>query len=259
MKTFLVRLTNFLGLNPILFIQNIIGLKWYFQNLKELKSQLSLQNDFSLSNYYPILTDRNSESGFIKSHYFWQDAFVARKIFESNPIKHVDVGSRIDGFVTHVSSFREIEVFDIRPLNKLIDNVKFVNVDFSEEPFKFLNYCDSLSCLHVIEHFGLGRYGDKIDVFGHLKGLQNINKILKPGGKFYLSTPIGPQRIEFNAHRVFSLIYLIELLSNDYHINSVSIIDDKGNLNKDVILTEDLIKENYGCKYGCGIFEMTKK
>jgi hypothetical protein len=258
-KIFLTRVFIFLGFNPLSFFKNVVGIFWYLRNLKELKSQLSLQNDFIISKYYPILTDRNSDSGFIKSHYFWQDSLVARKIFESNPIKHVDVGSRIDGFVTHISSFREIEVFDIRPLNGQIDHVKFVKVDFSKEPFKFENYCDSLSCLHVIEHFGLGRYGDKIDVNGHLKGLQNLKKILKPGGKFYFSTPIGPQRIEFNAHRVFSLSYLIELLSKDYHINSVSIIDDKGYLNKDVILTEDLIKGNYGCNYGCGIFEMTKK
>lgn len=72
-----------------------------------------------------------------------------------------------------------------------------------ELPAGMVNYCDSISSLHAIEHFGLGRYGDPIDYFGYLKALQNIAKIVKTGGTFYFSVPIGPQRIEFNAHRVF--------------------------------------------------------
>jgi hypothetical protein len=77
---------------------------------------------------------------------------------------------------------------------------------------KYKNYCDSISSLHAIEHFWLGRYGDRIDINGYIKGLNTIYWMLKKWGIFYFSVPIGPQRIEFNAHRVFSLKYLVELL-----------------------------------------------
>lgn len=124
--------------------------------------------------------------------------------------------------------------------------------------FNIQNYCDSVSSLHAIEHFGLGRYGDKLDCNGHLKGLNHIHQMLKQGGKFYFSVPIGEQRIEFNAHRVFAVKYLIELIQDKYSINSFSYVDDKGDLFRDIPLKSEGIASNYGCNYGCGIFELTK-
>jgi len=118
--------------------------------------------------------------------------------------------------------------------------------------------CDSLSCLHALEHFGLGRYGDPLDYEGHLRGLENLYRILRPGGKLYLSVPIGPQRIEFNAHRVFSVVHLLSCLQNDYHIDHFSYVDDRGVLHENVPLVEEDINNNYGCNYGCGIIEATK-
>ena len=70
--------------------------------------------------------------------------------------------------------------------------------------------------------------------------------------------PIGPQRLEFNAHRVFSILYIIDLFKNKYRIDSFSYVDDKGDLHENVELSSDDIANNYGCHYGCGIFEMTK-
>lgn len=95
-----------------------------------------------------------------------------------------------------------------------------------KSPPYLVNYCDSISSLHVIEHFGIGRYGDPIDYFGYLKAINNITKILKSGGIFYFSVPIGPQRIEFNAHRVFSVAYLINILSQNFEIRSFSYVND---------------------------------
>src|SRR6478609_468829 len=111
----------------------------------------------------PSLHDRGDSAGAVRSEYFWQDAYVARLVFEANPLRHADVGSRIDGFVAHVASFREIEVFDIRPLTVLIPNIKFTQVDLMAQSDRLFSPTPSLSCLHALEHFGLGRYGDKID------------------------------------------------------------------------------------------------
>ena len=121
-----------------------------------------------------------------------------------------------------------------------------------------VQYCDSLSCLHVIEHFGLGRYGDPVTYDGYILGLNNLYKILKKGGKFYFSVPIGPQRIEFDAHRVFSLIHLFKLFDGKYKINNFSFVDDKGDLHENVSITDANKQNNFGCVFGCGIFEMTK-
>jgi SAM-dependent methyltransferase len=180
-------------------------------------------------------------------------------VFDNAPHKHVDVGSRIDGFVAHVATFRSIEVFDIRPLNSHIQNISFMKADMMDLDETFTHYTDSLSCLHTIEHFGLGRYGDPVDPNGYLKGLENMNRLLKPGGIFYLSTPIGPQRIEFNAHRVFSVSYLLTLIQPFYDIVHFSYVDDKGNLHKHVQLTEAESQTSFGCNYGCGIFELKKR
>jgi hypothetical protein len=111
----------------------------------------------------------------------------------------------------------------------------------------------------VIEHFGLGRYGDSIDADGHLRGFHNLSRMLRPGGTFYLSAPIGPQRIEFNAHRVFSLRYLLAMIRDQYDIRHFSYTDDTGGLHENVSLSSTGIDSNFNCSYGCGIFELIKQ
>ena len=239
---------------------SIKGLPYFFRNLQLLRKQMkSSGKEFPFGRLYPCLSDRFEDSGSGKGHYFYQDLLVARRIHYNNPDKHIDVGSRVDGFVAHVASFRFIEVLDIRPLPNEISNVNFTQVDLMEAlNVDLIQSCDSLSCLHSIEHFGLGRYGDPINYDGYLLGLQNLYQILKKGGKFYFSVPIGPQRIEFDAQRVFSLSYLLELFDGKYKIDHFSFVDDKGGFYESVSLTESNKQNNFGCILGCGIFEMTK-
>jgi SAM-dependent methyltransferase len=215
--------------------------------------------DFPFTKLYPCLEEKDGESGIIAEHYFLQDLFVAQKIFQINPSRHVDIGSRIDGFVAHVASFREIEVFDVRGLHLDIANIRFTRVDLTAEDFSFVDYCDSLSCLHAMEHFGLGRYGDRLDYRGHLVGWDNMYRMLKQGGKFYFSVPIGEQRIEFNAHRVFSVTYLLHLMEGRYDVDSFSYINDEKRLITHAVLDERSLANNFGCHYACGIFELTKR
>lgn len=222
--------------------------------LKEFKNQ----KDFDVISERPMLFERNTESGTASGHYFIQDWYVAKQILKHNPIKHVDIASRVDGFVAHVAVFRDLEVFDIRDLNSTIPSIKFVQSDMMQLSKSLINYTDSLSCLHAIEHFGLGRYGDTIDVDGHLKAIDNIHKILKPGGVFYFSVPIGKQRIEFNAHRVFSPSYLLNILGDKFKIIRFSYIDDEGTFYENHQLTESDLKKDLNCSYGCGIFELEK-
>lgn len=227
--------------------------------LKQLKKQArSSTHTFPISRLNPYPHEKKQQSGTAKGHYFHQDLLVARRIHENHPEKHVDVGSRVDGFVAHVASFRNVEVLDIRPMDSQVQNIQFKQADLMSPPPEMTGYCDSLSCLHAIEHFGLGRYGDPIDFEGHLKGLNSLHTILKPGGTLYLSTPIGPQRIEFNAHRVFDVKYLLSLFEGKFKLRKFSYVDDRGDLHEDAPLTVDSLSNNFGCRYGCGIFELEK-
>lgn len=244
------------SIRPYILIQTKNG--WYSKDFKVFKKKLGKNSEFPLYKNYPCLNDRNDSAGFVKSPYFSQDIFVAKKIFHNHPIKHVDIGSRIDGFVAHVAIFREVEVFDIRPMDYTIPNIVFKQADITDETRIPANYCDSISCLHALEHFGLGRYGDIIDPDGHTKGFNNITKILKPGGTFYFSVPMGIQRIEFNAHRIFGMPYLMKMVSTNYDIVSFAYIDDNCIMHTNAKLTEESISSSFGCNHGCAIFELKK-
>jgi hypothetical protein len=239
-------------------ICNIQGIPAFLKDLRELNKQLIHQKDFKITKLYPRLCDRFKQAGGITKHYFHQDLLVAQMLYKSKPRKHVDIGSRIDGFVAHVATFREIEVFDIRPMNCDIPNVRFKQVDVTGQIYNLHDYSDSISSLHAIEHFGLGRYGDTVDANGHLKALENIYKILQPHVKFYFSVPIGKQRIEFNSHRIFSMKYLFEIFKYKYKIESFAYVDDNNGLISDVGLSPLDIESSFNLSYGCGIFELTK-
>jgi hypothetical protein len=260
-KAFYRKIKGFLmfwGFDPRIFIYNFLYFPSFLIDFWKFKRKSGKNAYMRFGKLYPVLGDRKKQGGTLTDHYFYQDLIVARKVFLNNPEKHIDIGSRVDGFVAHVASFREIEVFDIRPIGEKIPNVKFVQADFMDIAKEMYEYTDSVSSLHAIEHFGLGRYGDPLDPSGHLKGIHSISKVLRKGGKFYLSVPIGTARVEFNAHRVFGLKYLLGILKEGFEVDSFSFIDDNKALNTDVVLTQELIDSDCGCRFGCGIFELTK-
>lgn len=199
-------LSSQFGINLMHFAKSCRGLPKYLNDLirfrKLYKGRLYI---------LPCLYDWYEEGGTARGEYFWQDLHVAQEIFKSNPSRHVDIGSRIDGFVAHVACYREIEVFDIRPILSEIPNVIFKQADLMNDSVLLVDYCDSLSCLHALEHFGLGRYGDPVDPMGYIDGFANMAKMLSTGGSFYLSVPIGLERVEFNAHRIFNPHTLVKL------------------------------------------------
>jgi hypothetical protein len=241
--------------------QGVSELSWFLNSWRKFK-RLHMQSkaDFVLGTLYPCLYNRSEEGGSASGHYFFQDLYVAKRVYERKPLRHADVGSRIDGFVAHVAAFREIDVFDIRPLTNSVENITFRSLDFTKEvPAALCGFYDSVSCLHALEHFGLGRYGDDLDYDGHRKGFKAISKLVAARGTFYLSVPMGPQRIEFNAHRVFSLPYMRELCETEYKITCFSYVDDNGLLHRDTPFDTPAADRNYGCNFGLAIFELQKK
>lgn len=238
-------------------MKSVRALPRFWRDYRVLKQQLKeRKQDFPITRYYPVLNEDSEESGVASGHYFHQDLYIAQRIFENNPRRHLDIGSRVDGFVSHVAVFREIEVADIRRLSTSAKNIRFVHCDLTTpQSVALLGEADSVSCLHALEHFGLGRYGDAISAEGHLRGLENLCALVAPGGLLYLSTPIGPQRIEFNAHRVFAAKTIPTLMPPDFQLERFSFVDDAGDIHKDVGFRQIDVERNFGCTFGCGIYE----
>ncbi len=202
----------------------------------------------------PMLDDADDGAGSASGHYFHQDLLVAAKIFRAAPRRHVDVGSRIDGFVAHVASFRRIEVIDIRPLPPTAhEAIGFMQADVMDGAGVQQDLCDSLSCLHALEHFGLGRYGDPLDPQGHRKGFENLCRMLQPGGVLYLGVPIGSPGVQFNAHRVFAPTEPLAWAAGRFTLEGFDYVDDRGDLVRDV-----LPAAVPPLRYGCGIYTLRK-
>lgn len=152
--------------------------------------------------FIPCLHDKNVEGGDGRSEYFWQDLFVARQIFARKPVRHLDVGSRVDGFVAHVASYRQIEIVDVRPLDIVDENIRCHCCDLTKLSAGELQPADSVSCLHALEHFGLGRYGDALSPTGDSAGIRSLAALVAVNGLLYLSLPVGRPRTIFNANRI---------------------------------------------------------
>jgi SAM-dependent methyltransferase len=216
-----------LGIDPRKF-KNIIYYPWFFNQLANF-----LIKGGKVTSVYPIVSDRFDSAGNLNGHYFTQDLHVAKIVFKSNPYQHLDIGSRLDGFVAHVASFRDIYVMDIRDV-KIKDhpNIKFVKQDLMNLENNSKKF-DSISCLHALEHFGLGRYGDPIDPNGYRRGLANIIDILEPSGYLYLSVPISDTtRVAFNAHREFTVDHIpkLDFVESSLELINLDLVDDSGNL-----------------------------
>lgn len=159
----------------------------------------------------PMIFDRTNET-LIDPVYFYQNAWCARKVFENKPTKHIDVGSD-SKLVGILSQFVPTTMVDIRPVNLNMLGFSFVKGDITSLPFKDEEII-SLSSICVIEHIGLGRYGDTMDQFGTEKAVGELFRVLGKNGNLYISVPVDSEnRIYFNAHRAFTREYILSLFS----------------------------------------------
>jgi hypothetical protein len=203
-----------------------------------------------VADWNPQLRDATRVTPF-DPHYFYQSAWAAANIADRRPERHVDIGSQIN-LIAPLTAIVPVEFVDIRPLEARLPRLTNVGGSILHLPYPDRSVA-SLSSLHVVEHIGLGRYGDPIDPGGTRKACAELVRILAPGGHLYLSVPIGRERVEFNAHRVFApatiLRYCAELSLADF-----SCVDDRGEYhrNVDVSVAQDLL-------YGAGLFHFVRK
>lgn len=198
---------------------------------------------------FPRLDDGVAATPF-DPHYFYQGNWLARRLARSAPSQHVDVGSSI--LTVGVLSAHVPTIFvDYRPLKARQSGLASVAGDVTRLPFAHKSL-PSLSCLHVIEHIGLGRYGDPLDTLGARRAALELQRVVADGGKLYLSTPIGRERVCFNAHRVFSVATILAMFS-ELRLTEFSYVDDEGVLHQGV--SPDRVPE---LDYGCGFFEFIR-
>lgn len=157
----------------------------------------------------PYLTDRTTTTP-VEPTYFLQDSWFARKISEQRPATHVDVGSSAKSMAL-VAQFVPVTLVDIRPVEIAVENFSFLQGSVLALPYAD-GSLKSLSSLCVIEHIGLGRYGDPFDPQGSEKAATELLRVLAPEGDLYVSVPVDAEcRIYFNAHRAFTRDYLLAL------------------------------------------------
>ncbi len=236
------------GLHPT-SLRHLRHGKRYFRDAREFRRQGG-----KITIYRPILEDYADQSGVASGHYFHQDLLVAQFIHDAAPVNHVDIASRIDGFVAHVAAFRQIDVIDIRPLRSTAHpNILFVQADLMQPLQEFHGRYSSVSCLHALEHFGLGRYTDTIAVDGHLAGFEAVLSLVAPGGALYVSFPVGRARVEFNAHRVFDPAEILGWAGDRAKLERFDFVDDRGDLHKQAHMSDAA-----GQDYACGIYTLRK-
>lgn len=204
------------------------------------------------SKIYFTTYDRFDTAGAARGHYFYQDIWAAGHLFKSGNDLHVDVGSRVDGFVAHAMPFCNIIYVDLRPLECSLEHLEFRKGSILEMPFDD-NSVKSLSCLHVIEHIGLGRYGDQVNPDGYCHAARELTRILAPGGTLLLGTPVGREQLYFDAHRIFDPETVREAFSG-LDLLEFSLIDDRGA----GIIRDAELDTGRQCQYGCGLFRFVK-
>lgn len=182
------------------------------------------------------------------THYVYHTAWAARKVKEIGALEHVDISSSLY-FSSIVSAFMPVRFYDFRPAKLNLSNLKSDSANLLNLKFED-NSIDSLSCMHTVEHVGLGRYGDEIDVDGDLKAAKELSRVVSKGGSLIFVVPIGKPKIEFNAHRIYSYDMVISMFPG-FSIKEFSLIPDNA-LSVGMIYNatkEDSDKQNYGC--GC--------
>lgn len=240
------------GLNPRPALRAIQDLGRFFRTYREFRVSSNHSGPFGPFIFNPCLGEHLNEAGSLDRHYFLQDLWFARRIYQARPTIHYDVGSRIDGFVAHVLTFMSVCLIDVRELTIKVEGLRFLRDNAVELKTIEDNSVDSLSSLHSLEHFGLGRYGDPIDAECWRKTLKTYYRKLAPGGRLYLSVPVGRQRIEFNAHRVFNPTTIPAEL-NAMQLIAFAVINDQGTLEEDVEPADFS-----ACDYACGMYVFQK-
>lgn len=196
---------------------------------------------------YPCLSDKNTHTPY-DTHYTLHTAWAARVLARTKPVEHIDIGSLLY-FSTLVSAFIPTRFYDYRPLSIDLPNLQTEKANLTALSFSD-NSILSLSSMHVVEHIGLGRYGDPIDPDGDLKAINELTRVLAVGGDLLFVVPVGSPKIMFNAHRIYSYDQILDCFK-DLYLQEFALIEDHAAATGFVINPDrhTIAKQTYAC--GC--------
>ena len=231
-------------LDPIIDPFRLIGATKYITFFKDLfeYSKIKGAEPIRFINLYPRICEK-TQTQISDIQYFYQNIWTFKKGYESRVEFHVDVGSDID-FVGFLTTITKVTFIDIRPLSANLENFEMKKGSILSLPFEN-NSISSLSCLHVAEHVGLGRYGDFLDPHGTKKACKELSRVLARNGNLYFSLPVGKSRLCFNAHRIHNPEQILDYFK-ELKLIEFSGVDDKGNFLRN-IKPRDLSEANYAC------------
>jgi SAM-dependent methyltransferase len=152
---------------------------------------------------------------------------------------------------TMLSATLPVTYIDYRALRVSIPGMTSLAGDLTRLPLRDRSV-ESLSCIHVAEHVGLGRYGDPIDPAGTRRAAAELARVLAPGGRLYFALPVGQPRVEFNAHRVHAATQIVDYFS-ELQLEEYSGIGDDRRYYEHVPL--DRFARD---RYACGLFVFTR-
>lgn len=199
-----------------------------------------------------MLCTRDAGQSFDR-HYVYHTAWAARQVASNAPAEHVDIGSSLY-FCSIMSAFVPTKFYDYRPAGLGLTGLEEGFADLTRLPFADGSVA-SLSCMHVVEHVGLGRYGDEVDPDGDVKAASELSRVLAPGGILLAAVPVGRPRVVFNAHRVYAP-QQVAAMFDGLVVESFALVPDfaeDGGLVPDAAFSFAQTQE-----YGCGCFVFRK-
>lgn len=219
--------------------------------LRDRRAYLALPAAESLRwrDAFPKVTDRVLSTPF-DVHYLHQDTWAAQRIAQDVPERHVDVGSRVE-LACFLTAITPVTFVDIRPLEVGIENLESIAGSVLDLPYADRSLA-SVSCLHVAEHIGLGRYGDPLDPLGSRKAVAELQRVVAPGGRLLFSLPVGRPRVCFNAHRVHDPRDIVTLF-DELELIEFAGVDDAGTFRRC-----RPVEEFADQRYACGMYHLTR-
>lgn len=230
------------------------SVKEYFRLAKDYKYYKKKGGSLYLFNLYPCLFDKTKTTAF-DPQYFYQAAWAMEKINSNKPDLHIDIASDVK-FVGCLSGVVNTQFVDYRPLNICKKNLLSIHGDITKLDFKS-DSVKSLSCLHVLEHIGLGRYGDTVDPRGTIKACNELERILAKDGYLYISMPIGQSRVQFNAQKIHTIEEVINLFPK-LNLIDFSMVDNDGNFHDSLPIGEVEYVSHGRSDFALGCFIFTK-
>ena len=219
-----------------------------FDAFSRMQREAGREMELQWQDRLPCLDDATGNTPFDK-HYLFHLAWAARIVAETRPKRHIDVSSALH-FACIVSAFVPTEYYELRPVALGLDGLATAAADLVCLPFADRSI-GSVSCMHVVEHVGLGRYGDRLDPVSDLNAMSELKRVLAPGGNLLFVVPVGKPRVQFNAHRVYAFEQVMECFSGLELVEFALITDQEHPAGLVRHAPAALVASQ---KYGCGCF-----